>query len=54
MSNFLNVIYIIICRKINENNHIKRSYNPIYKEKDEHHTVHTYQSEYFVSSSKLS
>ena len=28
-----NVIYIIICQKIYENNYIKLSYNPKYKEK---------------------
>ena len=29
--------------KINENNHIKLSYNPKCKEKEEQHMVHTYQ-----------
>ena len=37
-------LYIVICQKVNENNHIKLSYNPKYKEKEEHYMVHTYQS----------
>ena len=36
-------LYIVICQKINENNHIKLSYNPKCKEKEEQHMVHTYQ-----------
>ena len=34
---------IVIFQKNNENNHIKLSYNPKYKEKEDH-MVHTYQS----------
>ena len=37
-------LYIVICQKINENNHIKLSYNLKCKEKEEQHMVHTYQS----------
>ena len=29
-------LYIVIFQKINENNHLKLSYNPKYKEKEDH------------------